>query len=663
MTGADHAKREPDVEGAPWPRVQGEMRELPSSLEPWVAALALWAVVDEPTYRLVVRCFGNGRGPEWPFLCSLFLHAGLVEPGATSETFTFRSEWMPALESALGALGGAEAARSKLVDAWLVTPDLRLVAEVAAWASESERWDAVDQIWMALDEDMGDLSTEALRIFRDLPRAARKARPMLSWASGAAESLLADPHLGLSDATLQRLLVDSEVLHADWSMRPDPDAAVTAGTIRMIGERRLPTTQAGESLEAAWRTKQDIDRFIDTRSREGGGPGQTPQAIFRAFSARLALFRGDLQRAVSEARWAALLSDWEPISVLATGIEALAESVASDDGPGRDYSMLLQGIGHDFVVRGLKGVGQALEILADGNDALRRLDREAVDRALIAVKPEAAAVAGVWSVRVALVGYRAALWGDVSAGLKQLSSAIAQESIGDREQEEPLGRAILGRARVLLFIKAGAFGAAARAAEAMGGSLRLLPLARVHLWVGQYEEAIGLAAGGPFEDGLDLGDQYRLKLLRAAAALLDESCDEELEAEAVGELLRMLDNEAFLPFAMLPQPARRALLDLCSSHGLAEHAGFPTLVERLRLLNDAGDEGVHHSQLTPREELLLPMLAGKDSVPQIARKLQVSVNTVRKQVATLRAKFQADTRADLIRKATAHGALKETRLI
>ncbi|HEY3339430.1 MAG TPA: helix-turn-helix transcriptional regulator [Propionicimonas sp.] len=632
--------------------------ELPSSLESWVAALGLWASVDEPTYRLVARCFGNGRGPEWPFLCSLLLHAGLVEPVSPSETFTFRHEWVPALERALVALGGADAARSRLVDAWLDTPDRRLVAEVVGWASDAARWDAVDEIWMALAEDTGDLPPEALAIYRDLPPEARTTRPMLSWASGAAESLLADPEVHRPHTALHRVLLDSEVLHSDWSMREDPDAAVTAGTIRLIGERRLPTTHAGQSLEAAWRTKQDIDEFIDARSREGGGPSQTPQAIFRAFSARLALFRGDLQRAVSEARWAVLLSDWEPVSVLAEGIEALAESIASDDGPVRDFTPDIEKVNPAFVVRGLKGVGQVFEVLAEGNDALRRLDCDGVDRALIAVTPEVAAVAGVWSVRVSLAGFRAALWGEVDAGLKQLSAEIAHESISDREQEEPLGRAMLARARVLLLIKAGAFRAATRTAEAMGGSLKMLPLARVHLWAGQYEEAIGLAAGGPFESGLDLGDQYRLKLLRAAAALLDESCDDELKAAGVAELLRMLDNEAFLPIALLPQPARTALLDLCRSDGLADHAAFTVLADRLRLLNDAGEEGVQPAQLTAREILLLPMLAGKDSVPQIASELQVSVNTVRKQVATLRAKFHADTRADLIRKAIAYGALR-----
>jgi DNA-binding CsgD family transcriptional regulator len=51
------------------------------------------------------------------------------------------------------------------------------------------------------------------------------------------------------------------------------------------------------------------------------------------------------------------------------------------------------------------------------------------------------------------------------------------------------------------------------------------------------------------------------------------------------------------------------------------------------------------------------MLATEVTVPEIARQLQVSVNTVRKQVVTLREKFGSDSRAELIRKARAYGAI------
>ena len=85
--------------------------------------------------------------------------------------------------------------------------------------------------------------------------------------------------------------------------------------------------------------------------------------------------------------------------------------------------------------------------------------------------------------------------------------------------------------------------------------------------------------------------------------------------------------------------------------------GMTLLLERLAQLNDAGDGGVRPLHLTEREVVLLPLLATDDSVPEIARRLMVSVNTVRKQVVTLREKFGADTRAELVRRARTYGAL------
>ncbi|HEY3408658.1 MAG TPA: helix-turn-helix transcriptional regulator, partial [Propionicimonas sp.] len=61
--------------------------------------------------------------------------------------------------------------------------------------------------------------------------------------------------------------------------------------------------------------------------------------------------------------------------------------------------------------------------------------------------------------------------------------------------------------------------------------------------------------------------------------------------------------------------------------------------------------------LTDRETVLLPLLATNKTVPEIAKQLHVSVHTVRKQVATLREKFQAPNRAELVRKAGVHGAI------
>ena len=55
--------------------------------------------------------------------------------------------------------------------------------------------------------------------------------------------------------------------------------------------------------------------------------------------------------------------------------------------------------------------------------------------------------------------------------------------------------------------------------------------------------------------------------------------------------------------------------------------------------------------LTQRERALLPLLGGDGTLAEIAAVLQVSPSTVRTQVAVLRAKFDAESRAELVRKA------------
>lgn len=126
---------------------------------------------------------------------------------------------------------------------------------------------------------------------------------------------------------------------------------------------------------------------------------------------------------------------------------------------------------------------------------------------------------------------------------------------------------------------------------------------------------------------------------------------------AFADLLR---TRNFLAIATLPSRAREAVFDLCAR--LADDPetseSFALLRDRLGTGSDAAGGGGGFFRLTEREAVLLPLLATSASVPEIARHLHLSVHTVRKQVATLREKFQAPTRAELVRKAGIHGALR-----
>jgi len=626
---------------------------LPAWMRDWAPALSLWPVVDEPRFAMTLRCLGVVA--DWARFFVAATAAGLVEPGPRPDTLVFRSEWAAPLEAGLDGIGGREALRATLVDSWSPEQDPYVVTDIAVWARDLGRWDMVEEAWIRLNVHNELQTEELLALFRDLPIEARLARPVLTWsASAAAASLAAAGHTG-TEALPARLMLDSAMLHANWSTREDTDTAVYAGTFRMLGERRQPSPRPGQALEAAWRTKEEVEAFIDARSREGRGPDRRTQALFRVMSAQIALFRAFPLDAISEARWAVILADVEQVRVLARGIEALALSVSMGDAPAPQV-VPVDRITDPLGVRGMRGLGEAYSLLAQGNQALRRLDREAVEHSLAQIPPEDAAFAGVWAVRAALAGFRDGLWGDLGDGLQNLSAEIAHRSRVTREQDEMLGAAVLGRARMLLLTKSGAFGAAAASIEHLPEGLRLLPQARIHLWAGQFDLAIRVADAGAYDEGRGLVDRHLLLIVKAAAALLARRGDTDLRAAAIKEVRHLLATQNFVPIAVLPKPARDAMIELCAPE-LGEEPNFALMLGRLADLNDAGEQGVRPLRLTERELVLLPMLATDVTVPEIARQLQVSVNTVRKQVVTLREKFGSDSRAELIRKARSYGAI------
>lgn len=655
MTHAELPPSIPHASGSSSGNTPGVELVLPAGLRALVPALVVWSTVDQARYRLTSRCLGEtDPGVEWADFVAAAAGAGLLDPDGVG--YRLRPEWVPSSELGLERLGGADAVRSRLVECWLADRDPTLAPEIAIWAGALHRWDVVEETWIILNEHTGVTTTEALALYRDLPPEARRERPILTWSSAAAASALAPTPAQQVEAAVERSLFDAATLHTDWATRDDVDVAVFAGSMRMMGERRLPSTRPGQSLDAAWRTKQEIDAYIDARSREGRSPGRRCHGLFRAFSSRLALARGDLAAAISEAQWAMILSDRTPVARLGHGVHTLATSLIGESEPVHVAGEKPDRIRHELGVRGLGGMGAALEILADAHHAVRSLDRAEAERTLALVSPLEAAIAGVWAIRASAEALRAALWGDPAEGLRRLFADIGKEATLSREQDETLGGMLLARARLLLLTKAGAFAAADQFAESLPDVVRLVPQARAYLWSGRFTDAIRLTDAAPFQPGLTVADRPKLALIRAAALILAGSPDQNLAGGAVEALGTLLANRNYQPVATMPKPAREAIIALCEPQ-LGDDPSFLEMVERLSGLNDADDQRVRPVRLTEREKVLLPLLAGPAAVPEIARALHVSVNTVRKQVVTLREKFGAETRAELIRRARNHGAL------
>ena len=321
-------------------------------------------------------------------------------------------------------------------------------------------------------------------------------------------------------ALMDRLLFDSTLIHGDWSLHHETDTAVLAGTIRLVGQRRMPAAGATRGLDAAWATKQEVDAFIEQRTSEGRSPSQLAHSLFRAFSARLAVLRADASIALQEAHLAQLLSVWEPVTALARGVEALARAMAFDGPAASPDDESLDDQPSEIATLGLTGMGAAFQILATGFAALVRLDRAELDLALSRVSNAAAEVAGLWSVRMALMALRDAVWGSPAEALTHLLAEFANRPPMTNEQNEPLGRSVLGRARVLLLTQTGALAAVQPVLSDMPPAVRAVAVARTALWAGHLGEAVRSAEAGLLQTDLRPADRSRLAIIGAAAALL-----------------------------------------------------------------------------------------------------------------------------------------------
>lgn len=639
---------------------EGEQRAEPHTAaeQLGVAAVACalwWPELDEIAYSITARHLG-GDQPGWGSACAALLREGVIRPASVAGTFTVAESNRANLDAAVERLGGREVVGSTVMTGWATCADVSELEELALTAETRHAWHVIALLWIAMTETDIELTPETLRVIRDVPLEARRKYPMLSWASGTTAALLATTPQERERALLDRILVDSALIHGDWNAHDDTDAAVLAGSFRMIGQRRMPGTGTTSGLEAAWATKLEIDAFIEQRTAEGRGPSRISTPVFRAFSARLAMLHNDAATAIQEARLAKLMTQSEPVRVLADGTEALARALNFDaDLPAPDPA-LESGSHPQLSTLGMRLMGSALYRLAQGYSALNRLDRAGVEAAIADVEPAVADSAGVWSVRAALNGLHDAVWGDPEEGLDQLLSLLANRPPTANEQSEPLGQAMLGGARVLLLARTGALAAAKRAIEELPAPVRAVSGARAALWNGQPADALRLAEAGLLRTDVNGTDRSRLTVLATAAALVQGGAGPAVRAKAVRVVGDLVTTGILWPLAALPATARHALLAEYEAARGEDDPGLAVARERLATLNDAGTVGTA-VRLTHRELELLPLLATDDTIPVIARNLQVSVHTVRTQVATLREKFGADSRAELVRRAALQGAI------
>jgi len=619
--------------------------------------LGLWLDLDERRLAFMKEALGQHLAvpSSWSEISSWALSSGIADWLEQPRSISIRRPIVGGTAKPSADALEAQAAR-RLMTCWFANPEPALMADALRWAILLEAWEAVGRIWSDHLPSLNPIDDLPVRaVFEDLPRAARAMNPMLTLAWASARATTAQGYR--SDGEYVRSIVaDGLAFHSHWASAPRTDTAVSAGTLWMLAQRMLPTGHGGSGIEDATKTGVEVAAFISERRAEGRAPSGSAEAGFRSVSAQLALAGADLTRAVAEAEFAITL-DARLAEECAVGTRDLAlELLGCSEADSRRVGPPLR---LAWFRRGLSSQDALSRVLVRALAALRMLDRDGA-RAAIADLEGLSPGHPQWTTVVYVQSLYAALWGDAASALGQLDSAKARQGVASTEHQEGLGSTLLRRARCLLLSRLGASVAALDGLKAMSSPWRSTPLALAQLWAGDAEEAIRSCDFGIFDSTTLLPDRISLKLFRAGSLLVDVEADETTRAEAAAQAVALCAaHDLWLPIGLLPANVRDALIDtLDSQPGGAVQSIDPRVLKALRQLPRVGESLPRTISLTKREQVLLPLLASSESVPDIAGMLQVSVNTVRKQVVALRAKFGANSRSELVRKARDSGLLR-----
>lgn len=624
---------------------------------PWLGRLAVAERVTPALVELV--CEGSGEKP--PKDMAEFLDgltaAGLLtrDPGdSTGETFLIDEVRRKTMLAELEELpGGIRQVREDLIRLGLAGALHSLSGQLAVWAHENSEWAALSELWMRFPPAAWSIMpSSAVRVFAQVPPEARAENPALSQAAAMTAALDPERAGTFSEQAVRTLRRDGRLLHSGWASHRSLDAAVRAGSIWMMAQRTMDGHP--DPLEDAWVTREAISAVIDRQTHAGNAPRSSAQTLFHAASAVTALLRGDLFQARSDCEEAVMLGRPGDIwALVGAAVEALVLSIAGNPrGVARSaehYEAQAPACG------AFADIAAPYLHLALAHSAVRVLDRERAEEQLqLAAALEEGSE--FWSAYAWIRSMHDLTWRKPDFGLARLEAAVANNSAAI--QYGTLSDALAIRAQADLLCCAGRIheadsvlrsGALSRLSDYL-----LVSEARMHLCGNDGAEAIRVSETGVHDPAIHAPSRAHLHAIRSAGLLLVGAGDGAV-AEALHEACTLCTEMAdVLPFVFIPAKLRS---DLLERHGRLEHDA-PCILddvvvrERLDRVQDNLDSAPTVIHLTRREEVLLPLLATPDTIEAIARQLQVSVNTVRKQVATLRNKFGATSRPAMI--ATAH---------
>jgi LuxR family maltose regulon positive regulatory protein len=513
-------------------------------------------------------------------------------------------------------------------------------------AIAGEAWDQVDAIW--LDHSSQIVANvhphETWAVLRTVPEEILKARPGLdvgrrvAEAAAAALDWSADGHM----TTLRAYARASMRLAARGLGQMDLHDLLYVGTGKVVGLRL-----SGRLWDAV-RIGDEIQRRSNQLLLAGRSPGDR-LGWFHVQRGITHMLRDEMAEAMHCHRigWQHRAGSAH-VSAMAAANLAVIHAVSGRRTEARRW---LDRYAQTEVESHL--ANQTADTEAKLAAGILALDRLEVDGCRTAVEAlgDGSAPSEIW---------RHIVWLNAEYGLQFSTPAsalarmvAAERAHAPRGAPTPIAKGMLAAARANLLI---AVGQAHRAYKALVSedwkhdAWVTVSLVRLHLSAGDPYEARRAATQVLWSEGI--GERMRLDLLLLSALATYRMDDLQHAKLFVRQAMALYTETRLLrPFSLLPQRELSKLFDVAGD-GL--DGDDLAVIRRHTSPYPVRLDTVH---LTPREQLIVSALTRTATRQQIADELSVSVNTVRKQLATLYRKLGVRTKAEAMMRLTELGLI------
>ncbi|GAA3876408.1 hypothetical protein GCM10022381_18720 [Leifsonia kafniensis] len=496
-------------------------------------------------------------------------------------------------------------------------------------------------------------SNALIAAFSSLPDAVLLRYPSLNVAATMADTFASDPEHDNGRPLLRSYLSAAEGKLADLSAF-DSMAELSAVAVAEVISRR----SAG-LLDSAMDLARGID-FEIARRRGGTDAGGSSEQVawFRFQWAMTALLAGDIELCTQLSFDAFEVAREEGNDLVASNAAAqlaLIHALGGEEAGAlrwlrRHHGFETHGTVTDYLIGVPARVAQAYR-------ALDELDSEAATAQLLAAG-DAAQELEMWAFIAEADARHALLFAEpiaMLARLGHLTVVHARVLAGGGHAHRAVEKA-----QIDLLLAMGELNQASqrltdaergdqsRAAQQLG-----VQRARLQLIAGNYERAQKIASAGIWNAATTLRDQIDLLMIAAVAQLAvgehPAAAKSFTRAHALATHARTL-----APYALIPAEDREALLQLSNIELTADAQ------VRIAQMRPVYPRRAQLIVLTKREEAVLAELVKTDSFAAIAAALTVSMNTVKKQAASIYSKLGVHDRMAALSSAHQLGLLGAT---